>query len=52
MDCSFAPNGRWFVFDADTGKTLVKDLSSKPQAIRWMAKELARRAEAEQAKAA
>lgn len=36
MDCSFAPDRSWFVFDAGTGATLAKGFKTKRQAVAWM----------------
>jgi hypothetical protein len=38
MAASFQPNGRWFVFDIDTGATLAKNLKTKAEAERWIAR--------------
>jgi len=45
MDVSFMPNGKWFCFCTETGKTLAKGFRSKVGAVVWMGKELARLAE-------
>jgi hypothetical protein len=38
MAVSFQPNGRWFVFDDATGATLAKNLKTKAEAERWVAR--------------
>lgn len=38
MAVSFQPNGRWFVFDLASGATLVKNLKTKAEAERWIAR--------------
>lgn len=35
MDCSFTPQGDWFVFDL-VGKTLVRGFRSKALAVVWI----------------
>lgn len=39
MNCSFTPQGEWFVFDEDTGATL-RICKTKTQAVTWMARAL------------
>lgn len=39
MNCSFQPNGKWFVFDSTTGETIHKDFPAKRSALAWMARE-------------
>lgn len=36
LDCSFMPNGKWFVFRLDTGATVKKGLRDKRMAVRWI----------------
>ena len=36
MNCSFTPQGLWYVFCEETGRTLKADLKSKAQAMTWM----------------
>jgi hypothetical protein len=36
MNCSFTPDGDWFVFRKRDGVTLMRYLKSKNAAISWM----------------
>lgn len=40
MDCSFTPQGDWFVFDENTGQTLKRGFTTKTKAVTWIAREL------------
>lgn len=46
MDCSFAPDMSWFIFDTSTGKTIKGGFKSKGLALAWMAQVLKAQAEA------
>jgi len=40
MNCSFAPDGSWFVFCEETGKTIRKGFKTKQRAIGFIALQL------------
>ena len=37
MDCSFTPDGDWFVFNEATGATIERGFKTKTQAVTWIA---------------
>ena len=39
MNCSFTPQGDWFVFDEDTDATLTRGFNTKAQAIGWIVRQ-------------
>lgn len=40
MNCSFAPDGTWFVFNENTGATIRKGFPTKQRAVTVIALEL------------
>lgn len=36
MNCSFTPDGDWFVFRERDGVTLIRNFKNKKAAISWM----------------
>ena len=36
LACSFEPNGAWFVFDEQTGRTVKRGFASRRQADGWI----------------